>query len=179
MCQGLSILYHLTNYRVTEILSFIPHAVPHLHKSSQNYHVIECPKSELGPAIISIHSNMKNPRSHPSRGHRGDGWGGVGGGGGGSVWLELVWGAYTHQVSSRSFETVGGQTQSSSRGYSFPAVYENTLKLDVSIWRIQLCNFPQLVDAHKHLRTLTRSKAQLETWSVCAVLLSLCGCLCG
>lgn len=98
---------------------------------------------------------MKNPCSHPSRGHRGDG--------GGVSRDRTCVGAYTHQVLSRSFETAGSQTQSTSWGYSFPPVYENTFKWDVSIRRIQLCNFPQLVDTHKYLRTQDRSKAQLET----------------
>lgn len=52
----------------------------HVPKSSQK--LPRDPMSKgLGPAIISIHSNMKNPRSHPSRGHRGglSGWN-IGGG---------------------------------------------------------------------------------------------------
>lgn len=39
----------------------MPHAVPHVHENSQNYHEIKCPKYELGPAIISMHSNKKPP----------------------------------------------------------------------------------------------------------------------
>lgn len=84
------------------------------------------------------------------------------GGGGLSGW-NWCGGAHTHRVSSRSFQTVGGRTQSSSRGYSSPAAYENTLERDVSIWRIQLCNFPQLVDVHKHWRTHTRPAAHTHT----------------